>query len=68
MTTVYQNCVKMLENVPKGETITLPNLRTLIQRHIGGQEVTIMQALRTMGETGLIKDLGNARFKVLKDV
>ena len=62
--TIYQNCVKMLETI-KGEVITFNELESLIIRFIGGQAGTINQALKVMATTGLIKDVGNARFEVL---
>lgn len=64
MPTVYQSCVKMLSQIPDGETLTLDSLTALIMRHIGGQPHTIRQALLVMGSTGLIKDIGECKFKV----
>ncbi len=61
--TVYQKCVKILEN-KKGETLNLDELKSLIMRYCGSQQVTVMTALQTMGQTGLIKDIGNYRFEV----
>ena len=46
----------------EGETRNLDDLKSLIIRHIGGQEKTITQALHVMGNAGLIKDIGNYRF------
>ncbi len=62
--TVYQSCVECLEQVD-GE-INLDDLSSLIMIHIGGNERTITQALHVMAATGLIKDIGNARFEVIK--
>ena len=63
--TIYQNCVKMLKDVKK-ETVNLDELESLIIRFIGGQQGTISQALHVMGATGLIEDIGNYRFKIIK--
>ncbi len=63
--TIYQNCAKMLEDVEG--TISLEELESLIIRCIGGQRGTVTNALHVMGSTGLLKDIGNSRFEVLKD-
>lgn len=64
MVNVYQRCVKALSGKEKGDTLSLDELKGLIMIHLGSQEVTIQQALKTMGLTGLLKDLGNFRFEV----
>lgn len=62
---VYSKCVKMLATVKKSE-ISLPELEALISVFCGSKQVTIDTALKTMGVTNLIKDIGNCRFKILK--
>ena len=49
----------------KGKTLTLFELQGLVTMNIGSTDKTVSQAVRTMGITGLIKDIGNFRFKVL---
>ncbi len=61
--TIYKSCVELLES-KKGKVIKLEELKALIIMHIGGQIGTINQALQIMGSTGLIKDIGNCRFKI----
>ncbi len=64
--TVYQSCVKCLEDV-EGE-MSIDELKSLIMREIGGQQNTILQALHVMDSTGLIEDIGNNRIKVTGSV
>lgn len=45
--------------------ITIADLRRLIIINIGSTERTIQSCLKIMGETGLIQDLGDFKFKVL---
>jgi len=49
----------------KDKTINIQTLRSLIIINIGSTERTIKSCLSIMGETGLIKDLGDYKFKVL---
>ena len=49
----------------KGKKLSIHELQALVSVNLGSNEKTIDQALRTMGLTGLIKDIGNSRFKVL---
>ena len=62
--TIFSSCKEMLSKADK-KVITLEQLRMLIQIHIGSQRGTIEQALRVMGSTGLIKDIGECKFEVL---
>jgi len=63
--TTYSRLQSMLKQVPSSE-ITIHNLKKLIMINIGSNERTIDSCLRIMGDTGLIKDIGNCRFKILK--
>jgi len=57
---------EMLEKV-EGNKINLDGLRVLIIENVGGNERTIQSCLRIMGETGLIKDLDNCKFEIVKN-
>ena len=62
--TIYNTCVELLKD-KKGKIITQENLKGLIIKNIGGQQRTIDRALQVMVTTGLIKDVGNWRFKII---
>jgi len=62
--TIYSKCQEILKNY-SGKEIGLMKLRQLVIMNIGGQERTITQALKVMGQTKLIQDIGNAHFKIL---
>lgn len=62
--TVYQKCLDLILNIKKDE-ITQGELKALIMINIGGCERTIKQAMDVMISTGLIKDIGNFRFKII---
>jgi len=62
--TTYSRLKSMLEQVDSSE-ITIHELRRLIIINIGSCERTIQSCLRIMGETGLLKDIDNSRFKIL---
>jgi len=62
---VYQKVVKMLATIEEDE-ISLPELEALICVFCGSKQITIDTALKTMAVTGLIKDIGNCRFKIRK--
>lgn len=64
--TVYQKVQELLKDITDKE-ITLHELTSLITIHMGSTPVTISTALRTMGTTGLIKDIGNSRFIIVKN-
>ncbi len=61
--TIYSKCQEILSRL-SGE-IGSNKLRELIIINIGGQERTIIQALKVMMQTKLIKDIGNCHFKIL---
>ncbi len=63
--TGYDKAKEMLSDWTKG-TITFGELELLIKRNIGTDPRTVSQAMRTMGDLGLIKDIGNTKFKVLR--
>jgi len=65
MTSIYEKRIKYLEAY-RGTELSLEELQGIIMMHQGGQPQTISNALRVMGMTGLIKDIGNSRFKILK--
>lgn len=58
----YPKLKKMLEGV-NGE-LNVSELRLLIMMNVGSSERTIQSCLRVMGETGLIKDIGDCKFIV----
>jgi len=63
-----RNSFVKLKEMLKGsddKVLTLTALRTLIMMHVGSSERTIQACLHIMGETGLIKDIGNYRFEIL---
>ena len=62
--TTYSRLKEMLEKY-RGEELTLDALRKLLMIHIGSDERTIQTGLKTMGETGLIKDIDNSSFEVV---
>ena len=62
--TNFARLKKMLED-KAGKIFNLDELKMLIAMNIGSTPSTIDNALRTMGMTGLIKDIGNTRFEVL---
>ena len=62
---VYSKVVKLVATIKEDE-ISLPELEALITVFCGSKQVTIDTALKTMAVTGLIKDIGNCRFKILQ--
>ena len=61
--TTYSRLKSMLSQVDNSE-ITIHDLRNLIIKNIGSCERTIQSCLNIMGETGLLKDIDNSRFKI----
>ena len=62
--TQYARLRKML--VESGKTMmTFSELQGLVMRNIGSGLRTVEMAMRTMGATGLIKDIGKSKFEVL---
>ena len=52
--------------VESGKTMmTFSELQGLVMRNIGSGLRTVEMAMRTMGATGLIKDIGKSKFEVL---
>ena len=64
--TTYSRIKRMLEGVKK-KVVSKDELDTLIAIHIGSTPRSIENALRTMAMTGLIKDIGNFRFEIIKE-
>ena len=64
--TNYTKVVEMLKKWSK-DTITFWELELLIKRNIGTDPRTITQSMRTMGDLGFIKDIGNTNFKIIKN-
>ena len=64
--TTYYRLLKMLKNTDY-EIIHINQLRKLVMMHIGGDERTITACLRVMGQTGLIQDMGDLKFKIIKN-
>ena len=60
--TRYARLRKML--IGEDKIITINDLRSLIMINIGSDERTITACLKTMGATGLIKDIGDCRFEI----
>lgn len=63
--TIYSKCQELLSKFSKGDEIGFMKLKQLIVIHIGGQQRTIKQALEVMIISKLIKDVGNAHYKIL---
>ena len=63
--TTYSKIRSMLAQVT-GSVITIHELRRLIIINIGSSERTIQSCLRIMCEVGLLKDIGNYKFKIAK--
>ncbi|MEK6881450.1 MAG: hypothetical protein AABY22_17640 [Nanoarchaeota archaeon] len=63
--TNYSRLKKMIELIDS-ETLNLEELKGFIAIHIGSGPDTITNALKTLGMTGLITDIGNFRFKINK--
>jgi len=63
--TVYSK-VKDLINSLNVEELTLPQLQALVMRHIGSMDSTVRNAIKTMNDTGLIKDIGDGKFKITR--
>ncbi len=62
--TVLNKCKEMIrDNIKKG-VINLETLRHKTLIYVGGDERTILQAMRIMLDVGLITDIGNSRFKI----
>ena len=63
--TVFAKVKKMIEELDQKE-ITLFELENLIMLNIGSAPSTISTALKTLSVSGLLKDIGNSRFKVIR--
>ena len=63
---MYSRVKEMIENYEKDE-ISFDELVGLITIHIGSRRSTIDTAMRTLRSTGLLEDIGNARFKIRKN-
>lgn len=63
--TIYSKCQEMISKFKEGDEIGFERLKTLIIIHVGGQQRTITQAVHVMMVTKLIKDIGNAHYKIL---
>lgn len=61
---VYYKCHKVLEGM-NGE-ISRDELIALISMEMGSNEKTVVNTMRVMGMTGLIKDVGNGKFKIIR--
>ena len=65
--TQYARLKTMIESLDKHKkTITLDELTSLISINITSTPKTIVNAMRTMGMTGLIKDIGQSRFEIIR--
>ena len=64
--TNYFRLKKMLDSYPINK-ISFQELQALISIHIASTPKIIEQAMRTMGMTGLIKDMGNSHFEIIKE-
>ncbi len=62
---VYSKVKEMLDNY-KGDEITFGDLIGLITIKIGSVQSTINTAMKTMQYAGMLKDIGNSRFKVIR--
>ena len=64
--TTFHRLESMMFGVPEKE-INLAKLRRLIIMNIGSSERTVYACLKIMLEMGMIEDLGNTKFKILKN-
>ena len=65
--TQYARLKTMIESLDKHKkTITIHELTSLISMNITSTPKTIENAMRTMGMTGLIKDIGESKFKIIR--
>ena len=64
--TVLKKCKEMLRDNIKQDIINLQTLRHKTLIYVGGDERTILQAMRIMLDVGLIEDVGNSRFKIIR--
>lgn len=58
----YSKLKQMLED--KEGIISIHELKKLIMINIGSDRRTIESCLRIMGDTGLIQDVGDCKFKI----
>ena len=56
--------LKNLVNEIKEDILTLDQLKALVSINIASTPSTVENAVRLMGMTGLIKDIGAFRFKI----
>ena len=61
----YWRLKEMIEAVDT-KVLTIHELKSLIIKCIGSHQKTVENSIRILGDTGLIKDVGNCRFEVLK--
>ncbi len=64
--TQYARLKAMIERCDKKE-MTLTELQTLISMTIASEPKTVNNALRLLGATGLVKDIGSCKFKIIKE-
>jgi len=65
--TNYGRLVKLINEL-ENETISLDELRVQIAMNIATDPKRMENAIKTMAMTGLIKDIGNFRFQVIKTI
>lgn len=63
--TIYSKCKEITDEIKK-DTISFMELETLIGTYMSGNPKTIEHHMRLMGMTGLIKDIGNGKFEIIK--
>ena len=61
----YNRVAKMMEDI-ESQTIHMNDLRKIIMMNIGSAERTINSCLKIMNEMGILKDLGNYKFEIIK--
>lgn len=59
----YLKFISLL-NSYKSDEITIHELQGLVISYIGATPNVVANAIRAMGMTGLIKDIGNSRFEI----
>ena len=56
---------KFIMNQRIGQCLTLDELKAIVSMEMGSSAKSVENAIRMMGVTKLIKDIGNAQFEVI---
>ncbi len=64
--TTFSKIERFLKDV-KVDEISFQELRKLLFMHIGSDERTLSKCMKIMVELGIIQDMGDCKFKILKN-